>query len=179
MTFAVHFSDGFFYRFGSAAHNNDYVFRVGRAYVIEKVITSARQSRNLVHHLLNDCRGCFVISVGGFSVLEVSIAVLRRTFLNRVFGVERAGTEIFDIFKIDEFLHILVIDRFDLRNFVARSETVEEVKERNLRFKRRKVSDEREIHNFLNGIGSEHGKTRLTASHNVRVIAEDVEGMSG
>ena len=96
-----------------------------------------------------------------------------------MFGVERAGTEIFDIFKIDEFLHILVIDRFDLGNFVARSETVEEVKERNSRLKRRKVSNQSKVHNFLNGVGSKHCKTRLTASHNVRVIAEDVKGVSG
>ncbi len=61
---------------------------------------------------------------------------------------------------------------------MARSETVEEVKERNFGFKRRKVCDQSEIHNLLNGVGREHRKTRLTACHNVRMVAENVKRMS-
>ena len=94
-------------------------------------------------------------------------------------GVQSSLSEVLDVFHVNEFLHVFIVDCFDFRNFVARSETVEEVKERNFGFKRRKVRDQSEIHNFLNGIGREHRKTRLTACHNVRMIAENVKRMSG
>ena len=179
VTFFVHFRYGFFDRFRAAAHDHDNVFRVGRAHVIEKMITSARKSGNFIHHLLNDCRNFVVIFVRGFSVLEVSIAVLSRTFLNRVIGVQRSLSEILDIFHIDEFLHILIVDSLDLGYFVARSETVEEVKERNFGFKRGKMRNQSKVHNFLNGVGSKHRESRLAASHNVGMVAENVKRMSG
>ena len=40
------------------------------------------------------------------------------------------------------------------------------------------MSDERKIHSFLYGSGSEHRKTRLTACHNVGMIAENVKSVS-
>ena len=169
----------FFDRFRAAAHDYDNVFRVGRAYVIEKVITSARKRGNFIHHLLNDCGNFVVIFVRGFSVLEVSIAILSRTFLNRVIGVQRSLSEIFDIFHIDEFLHILIVDSLDFGYFVARSETVEEVKERNFGFERGKMRNQSKVHNFLNGVGSKHRESRLAASHNVGMVAENVKRMSG
>ena len=143
------------------------------------MITSARQSRNLVHHLLYDCGNRLVISVGGFSVLEVSIAVLGRTFLNGVIGVKRATSEIFYIFHIHEFFHILVVDSLYFGNLVARSETVEEMKEGYFGFKRGKVRYQSEIHNLLYGVGRKHRKARLTARHNVRMVAENVKRMCG
>ena len=179
MTFGVHLRDGLFDSLRAAAHNDDDVFGIGCADVVEEVVTSAGEGGNLVHHLLNDRGRSVVVRVGGLSVLEVGIAVLCRTFLNRVVGVKSARSEILYIFKVYEFLHILVVDRLYFGNFVAGSETVEEVQERHFGFKRRKVSDEREIHDFLYGVGCEHRETCLTTSHYVGMIAEDVEGVSG
>ena len=37
------------------------------------------------------------------------------------------------------------------------------------------MRDEREVHNFLYGVGSEHCKPGLAARHNVRMIAENIK----
>ncbi len=87
MSFLVHSRDSLFDSFCAAAHDNDNVFRVGCAYVVEKVIASARKSRNFVHHLLNDCGNFIIIFISRLSVLEVCIAVLSCTLLNRMIGV--------------------------------------------------------------------------------------------
>ena len=41
------------------------------------------------------------------------------------------------------------------------------------------MRDEREIHYFLHGRIAQHRKTRLTASHNVRMVSENIERVSG
>ena len=95
-------------------------------------------------------------------------------------GVEGARLEFFDIghiFVKYERLEFVVIDHLYLGNLVRRSETVEEVQERYSGFQSREMSDESEVHNFLNGVGTEHRKSRLAASHNVAVVAENVESV--
>ena len=74
-------------------------------------------------------------------------------------GVKGACAEVVDIFHVDEFLHILVIDGFDLADLVGGAEAVEEVNERNFRFEGGKVRHEREVHGFLNGVGGDHGES--------------------
>ena len=51
-------------------------------------------------------------------------------------------------------------------------EAVKKMKERNATLDRRKVCDRRQVRDLLNAVCGQQGKTRLTASHNVRVIAE-------
>ena len=96
----------------------------------------------------------------------------------RMFRVQSTLSELFDLLEVDEFFHFIVFDTVDFAYFVRSSETVEEADKRNARFKRRKVSDQRKVHNFLNAVRCEHSKTGLAASHNVRVVAEDVKCMS-
>ena len=95
------------------------------------MIISSGKFVYLVHHFLNDSGRFVVIFIGGFLILEVNIGVLRGTLLNGVFGVERAFLEIFYIFHIDELFHFVVIESVYLLNFVAGSEPVKEVQERN------------------------------------------------
>ena len=94
-------------------------------------------------------------------------------------GIERAlfefayGVEATRFFG--EFLHFLILDAVDLVYLVAGAESVEEVQERHFCLERGKMRDERQVHSFLYGVGREHRKARLTARHNVGVIAEDIE----
>lgn len=90
-------------------------------------------------------------------------------------GVQSAFLEIFDILHIDDFLDVFVVDHFDFRNFVRGAESVEEVKERHACAKGCKVCDESQIHDFLNAATCKHCKARLTARHNVAVVAENVK----
>ena len=58
---------------------------------------------------------------------------MRGAFLNGVLEVERAGTEVRYVVHVYERFHFVVVDDVYLADFVAGSEPVEEVKERNFR----------------------------------------------
>ena len=175
--------DGLFDCFAARAHHYDNVLRIGRAVVLEQLVLSARQLFDLVHHALNYLGRGGVVFVGGFAVLEVDIRVLRRAFLVRVVGVERARFELAYLLHaarlFRELFDLVVFDAVDLVYLVACPEPVEEVQERDLGFERGEVSDEREIHRFLDGVAREHRKTGLAARHDVRMIAENVERVRG
>ena len=143
------------------------------------MILSAGDARDLIHHGLDDAGNCVIVFVCGFSVLEVDVGILRRACLMRMFGVEGTCAETVDIVKVDEGLDFVVVDDVDFADFVRGSETVEEVYERYGGFEGGKMCHKAQVHNFLNGVGREHSKAGLTASHNVRVVAEDAECVSG
>ncbi len=177
VTFLVHLVDGLLHGVCARAHEDDDVLRVGVADVVEEVIAPARESGDLIHHLLHDGGSGFVVFIGGLAVLEVDVRVLRRTALDGVLGVKSASAEVLDVLHIHEALHLVVLDHVDLADFVRSAETVEEVEERNFRLQGGEVGDKRKVHDLLHRVGREHRKTRLTASHHVRVIAENVESV--
>ena len=163
----------------AAAHDDDHVLSVGSADIIEQMIGTSGQFADFVHVFLYDFRNCVIVLVRGFSSLEVDIRVLSGTALMRMLRVQSSGTERLDRVTVEQFVHVLVIDRFDLLDFMGSTESVEEMKERYRSFDRGKMRDERKIHNFLYGRGSEHRKSGLTACHHVTVIAEDRKSMRG
>ena len=150
------------------------------------MVVSAALGGNEVHHLLNDAGGSYIVAVCRLSVLEVGVAVLRGALLDGMFGVERPGLEVCNVFCNSGFVadspdfRIVVsfVPHVDFGNFVRGSETVEEVDEGNFCLEGGEVSNECEVHNFLYGRIANHCKTRLTASHNVCMVAEYVERMS-
>ena len=57
------------------------------------------------------------------------------------------------------------------------AEAVEEMQERQARFKRGDMRNERQVACFLHGVGAEHRPTRGAACHDVGVVAEDGESV--
>lgn len=167
--------NGFFNGFRARTHDDDHAIRIGCAVVVDEVVFSSCERADFVHLRLNDCGDSVIVFVACFSVLEVDVGVLSRALLMRMLGVESACAELVHFLEIDERLDFVVFDDVDFVNFVRGAETVEEVEERNAGFDCGKIGHESEVHNFLHAVCSEHSKTGLTACHNVRVIAEDVE----
>ena len=58
-------------------------------------------------------------------------------------------------------------------------ETVKEVDEGDGGFQSGKMRHEAQVHDFLHGVGRQHRKARLTARHNVRVVAENAQSVCG
>ena len=56
---------------------------------------------------------------------------------------------------------------------------IKEVQERNAGLQGSQMGYTTQVHRFLNGTGSQHGKTRLTTGINVAVISKDRKSMSG
>ena len=68
---------------------------------------------------------------------------------------------------------------FDLGDFVGGAEAVEEVEEGHARFEGGGLGDERHVHDFLDGVGGEHGEAGGARGHDVAVVAEDGERVRG
>ena len=171
--------DRFFRRFAARTHHDDDFFGVGRSVILIKLILSARELRYLFHHFLDDAGYSLVIFVGSLAVLEINVAVLSGAHLNGMLGIKRARFEASDIFHIHKGKNLVVFDAVDFAYLVAGAESVEKVEERHAGFKRGKVRDKRKVHDFLHGIGGQHGKTGLTARHYVRMVTEDVKRVRG
>ena len=176
--FSVEVIYGFADGFCAAAHKYDDAFCVFSTVVLIRLVLTSGDSLCVFHSFFHDSGNCVVVAVASFTVLEVDIGVLSGTLLNGVFGVESTLLEVVDIlgvFLFYESLDVGVVGNFNLRNFVRSSETVEEVHKRNLGLEGSEMSYESEVHNFLYRVGAEHSKARLTASHYVGVVAEDIE----
>ena len=170
--------DGFFGNFGAAAHHDEDIRSVRRAYIVEDVVRSAGDFGDFRHVFFNNFRNGVVVFVCRFPVLEVDVRVLGGAVLNRVFRIQGAGSEFFDIFSVQKFVHLFIRDFFYFVDFMAGAETVEEVQERHFGFESGEVGDQSQIHNFLNGIAGQHGEARLSARHDVLMVAENAEGVS-
>ena len=164
--------------FANAAHSYDYLCSVGRAVVVKRLVLSARKLRDLAHVFVYDIRNRVVELVRGLSALEVDIAVLSRTSDNRVLRVKSVILKRFKSVPINQTSEIVVIHNLYLLDLVRSSESVEEMQERNSRLDRREMRHAAQVHNLLDAVGSQHSETCLTTSHNVLMVAEDVEGVS-
>ena len=169
----------FFSSLSAGAHHNNNVFSIGSTGIVEQFVVTASQFADLAHVLFNDSRQCFVILVYSFTSLEVDIRILCSAADNRVVRVQSMVTEFLQFIVVNQFLQIFVVQQFNLLDFVRGTETVKEVQERYMAFDGGQVSNSRHVHNFLYAAFSQQGKARLTASHNVTVIAENVQRAGG
>ena len=167
--------DGFFNRVCAAAHKDDDFVCVGCAYVVKQMVVTSRQFADLFHVFFNNGRGCKVVLVCCFTVLEVDVRVLSSTLKLRMFGVECACAEFVYVLHVKQFCHVFVTDFVDLAYFVAGTETVEEVQEGYACFQCGQMSDKCHVHCFLYAVACQHCEACLTACHYVLVIAEDVK----
>ena len=96
-----------------------------------------------VHYVLNDLRASAIEGVRGLASLEEHIGILRRASQDGPVG--RKGA--FTMLPNEPFIHdgakVFIEQRNDLVDFVGGAEAVEKVQERNPRFERRGMSDQR------------------------------------
>ena len=162
-------------RVAARAHRDHHVLRVGGADVVVELVRAARELREAIHVLLDDRRRRIVELVADFAELERDVRVRRRAAHRRVLRIERALAEVLHILLVDHLADHVRRDLVDLLDLVRGAETVEEVKERNLRGERRGVRDHRHVVRLLHGVRAEHRETGLAARHHVTVVAEDAQ----
>ena len=169
----VELVDSFGRNVAARAHRHDDILGIRRANVVKRLVRTAGDLGHFVHDLFHDCRNSIIVLVAGFTALEVDIRVLRGAAQSRMIRIQRTGTELSDLLSRQQLRHILIRNLVDLLNLVRGTETIEEMQERNRALQRRDVRNQSHVLRFLNGVGSQHGETGLTASHDVRMIAED------
>ena len=167
--------DNFLCDVADGTHGNNDALCISSAVVVEQLIVSAQLLVDLAHVLFYQSRNGIVVGVACLTMLEEDIAVLVGTAHNRTLRIEGALAECLDSIHIAHISQIVVVPDLDLLDLVRGAETVEEVQERNAALDGSKVSNRREVHNFLRVGLSQHSKTGLTTCHDVGMVAEDVQ----
>ena len=165
--------DGLFNGLAARTHDDDDTLGVGGAIVIEKLVLTAGQRRELVHRLLHDLGAGEIERVARFGHLEESVGVLRGAADNRMVGRQAALAVGPDQVRIHHGAQILVGQLFDLADFVRGPETVEEVQDWNPRLQSRGLTDAGKVMGHLDRTGRQHRETGLAGSHDIGVVAED------
>ncbi len=164
-------------RIAEGAHADDDAVCVLGAIVVEQVIARAELRVDLVHVCLDDLGKLVVGRVAGLTMLEEDIAVLVCATGMRMLRVECVVTEALDSVHVEHVLEVVEVPHGDLLDLVGGAEAVEEVQERHATLDGSKVCHRSEVHDLLDIALGEHGKAGLAASHDIRVVAEDVQGM--
>ena len=174
-----HMLDGLVRGLRARAHDDDDPFGIGSAHVVEEVVLAAGMGGNLVHGFLDDARNGQIVLVDGLPALEIDVGVLAGTTDGGPVGTH--GTLV-----VPQYLllvhHVpdgLVVDEFQLLHLVRGPETVEEVDEGHPRLQGGHAPHQGQIVSLLHRAGAKEGKTGLAHSHDVLMVAEDAEGLSG
>ena len=166
----------FFSSLSTAAHHNNDIFCISSAGVVEEFIITASQLADFFHVFFNDFRQGIIVFVDSFASLEVDIRVLSRTAGNRVIRIQGMFAEFIQCFVVNQFSKVIIVQKFNLLDFVGSTEPIEEVQERNMTFNSSQMGNSGQVHDFLYAGFSKKCKTGLAASHNVSMVAEDVQG---
>ena len=164
---------------GARSHQDEHA--VGRriARVLEEPVRAPGQTAELRHRFADDLRACGDEAVPRLPGLEEDVGVLRGPSQNGTVGRKRPGAVRSDESVRDQGAKRVVVDGSDLRDFMRRAESVEEVEKRDARREGRRMGDRGEVLGLLDGAGREHRETGLAASHDVGVISEDRERVRG
>ena len=160
-------------------HRHDDIFGILGTIVYERLVFATGDFRNLLHRIGNHVGHRIVELVGSLARLEIDIGILRRTARHGMLGVQRTLAERFQRVAVEHRSQRSLVDELDFLNLVRRTEAVEEVHERYAGFQRHDVSDTGQIHDLLHRRRSQHGETGLTGGHDVLMVAEDRQRLSG
>ena len=163
----------------AGAHSYDDVFSIGSAIIVEQMILTTSDLRNLGHIFLYHSRNCFIVGVNSLTSLEINIRILRATTLNRIVRIQGTLTEGIHSLLIQQLIQILVIHNLNLLDFVGGTEAIEEVQEGHAALNCSQMSHSGQVHNLLYRGFSQHSKACLTASHNVLMITKNIQGAGG
>ncbi len=133
----------------------------------------------LIHHFGSDVGAFGVKRIARLACLEEHVRVLRRAAQHRVVGVHRPLPVRDYEFLVDHLTDDVLPHQFNLRHFMRRAETVEEVQEWNAAFQCGGLRNQREIHRLLHTGRTQQRKTGSAGVHYVAVIAEDGQRVGG
>ena len=169
--------DGLFGDVCAAAHDYDDLFGIGSAHIVKEMVVTAGKLAYLLHIFFHNGGNSVIILIGRFTILEVDIGVLVGAAYMRMIGVHGTGAELLHGLVVQELAHIFIVDGFDLLYLMGGTEPVKEVHKGHGGLDGGQMGHQGQIHDFLYGSGGQHGKTGLTAGHNVAVIAENGQCM--
>ena len=179
LALGVEIVNGFASSLGDRTHADDDTFCIVCTIVTEEFIFTTGDFGNGSHILLHDGGYGVIVGVANFAVCEEGFGILSHASGDRMFGREGTVAELADLVHGDERTKVFLVHHLNLLVFVRGAEAVEEVDEGHAAFKCGEVSDCREVHDFLHRSFAEHGEAGLTASHDILMVTEDAERVTG
>ena len=178
--FSVHkIINRFFYRFTNGTHSDDDMIRIIGSIIAEKPVIGPDFPINHFHIRLHQRRHGIIITVGSLPRLEENIRVLGGSHQFCPAGVQGMFPKLPDCLKVGHFLQIIIRPYIDFLHFVGGAETVKKMQERKFSFNSRQMGDRSKIHRLLYTAACQDSRPGLPTGINVRMIAEDGQGMSG
>ncbi len=162
----------------SRAHEHYDPLGVGSAVILREAVGASGPLCERVHRCLHDPGDGQVIGIRRLARLEEHVGILRRAPHVGSVGVHSPTSELDYLVVVDERGHVLGREQGDLRQLVGGSKAVEEVEEGHARLQGGSVGDQGEVLGLLDRAGCQHGPTGRPGVHDVRVVAEDRQGMS-
>ena len=117
--------------FCSRTHQYDNVLSILCTIVVEQVIFTTCDRRDLTKVILNNSRNFIIVFVASLTVCEECLRILSSTACNRALWRQSTITETLDVSWINKRLDCFLVNLFNLMIFMRCTETVEEVDERN------------------------------------------------
>ena len=161
----------------AGTHHDDHALGIGCAHVVEQVIGTPHDLGKLIHHRLDLIRTGVVVRIAGFPRLKVDVGILCGTAQHGMVRRKRPLPMFDDAIHVDQGAHVVFGEHLDLVDFMRSAEAVKEMQERDAGFERGRMRDERQVHCLLDRIRREHRKSRSSAEHHIRVVAENREGV--
>ena len=179
LAFLVKVVDGFTGGLGDGTHADDDALGVVGAIIAEEFVIAARNLGDFGHILLDNGGHRVVVCIAALAMCEEGLGILSHTAGYRMFGRKGTGAELAQRLLVDERTEVLLVDFLNLLVLVGGAETVKEVNERHAALNGSQVGDSRKVHHLLHRAFAQHGEARLAAGHDVAVVTEDTQGVSG
>ena len=158
---------------GNTAHGDGHLFGPGISVIAEGPVIPPCQRAHAGHIVLHNPRNGVVVGVHRLPELEGRIRVDDGGAHQGMFAVQSVGPETVQSLPVHHLGQVAVIQQVDFLDLVAGSKTVEKVHKGHPGADGGEMGHRRQIHALLHTGGGQLGKTRLTAGHNVGVIAKD------
>ena len=157
-------------------HSDNYALCIRCAIVIEYMVLTAGNLCQVSHSLLNQVRHSLIILIYSLASLEINIIVLGSTADARMVRIQGVAAEPVHSIPVQNLAQLIIRNNLNLLDFVGSTETVKEVQERNAALDGNQMSNSSQIHNFLYGRLAQHSHAGLACSHNILMIAKNVQG---
>jgi len=175
----IEIGDGFFNGLAGAAHGHNHVFGLGMTHIVKGFVSAADHGSHFRHGGLDDVCGFGVLTVRGLASLEIDVRGLLTDLYPGTVRAQSAIAKSFHEAGIVEGGHGVVVDHFDLLQFVGGAEAVKEDQEGDGGLHGGQLGHEAQVHHFLHAVAGDEGKTGVAGTHDVRMISKDREGLGG
>jgi hypothetical protein len=164
---------------GAGAHDHDHVLGLGVSDVVEESVGASRHLGEAIHGCLDVARAGVVEAVDGFTGLEEGVRVLGGTANHRTVGAQGTVAMGADLVLVHQPAELIVRQQLDLGDLVGSPEAIEEVDEGNAAGQGGHLRDAGEVVRLLHRAAAQHAPAGLPAGVDVRVVAEDGQGVGG